>query len=68
MLSYLKTHQPRTLVLWGEHDKFFSKAGGEAYQKDLEEVEIHFFDGGHFMLEEYPKESVKLISNFLNKN
>jgi len=41
--TYLRTHQPQTLVLWGENDKYFSKAGGEAYRKDLKDVEIHFF-------------------------
>lgn len=65
--DYLQTYQPKTLVLWGEHDKYFSKAGGAAYQKDLKEVEIHFFDAGHFMLEEFPYESIELIRTFLNK-
>ncbi len=65
--SYLKEYQPKTLVLWGENDKYFSKAGGEAYKKDLQDVEIHFFDAGHFMLEEYPTESLEIINTFLNK-
>lgn len=66
--SYLKTQQPRTLVIWGENDKFFSKPGGEAFSKDLEKVETHFFDGGHFMLEEYPEEATVLIKEFLQTN
>lgn len=66
--EYLKKYQPKTLVLWGEHDKYFSKAGGLAYQKDLKEVDIHFFDAGHFVLEEFPIESIALITTFLNKN
>ncbi len=65
--AYLKKFQPRTLVLWGEHDKFFSKSGGSAYGKDLNNVEIHFFNGGHFMMEEYPEEATSIISAFLNK-
>lgn len=65
---YLNTHQPKTLVLWGENDKYFSKAGGEAYRKDLKEVEIHFFDAGHFMLEEFPNQSIELIRTYLSKN
>jgi len=63
--TYLKDKQPKTLVLWGVNDKFFSKPGGEAYGKDLKDVEIHFFDGGHFMLEEYPEESIALIKDFI---
>lgn len=66
--SYFKVHQPPTLILWGEHDKFFSKSGGEAYSNDLRDVEIHFFDGGHFMLEEYPSEASSLIEEFLNQH
>jgi len=65
--NFLRTNQPKTLVLWGEHDKFFSKPGGEAYRKDLKEVDIHFFDGGHFILEEFPQESIALIKKFLSK-
>jgi len=65
--NYLKTHQPPTLVVWGANDKFFSKPGGEAYAKDLNDVELHFFDGGHFMLEEYSYEVAQLIKKFISK-
>lgn len=65
--NYLRTHQPPTLVVWGTNDKFFSKPGGEAYGKDLKNVEIHFFDGGHFMLEEYSPEVAQLIKKFISK-
>ena len=65
--NYLRTHQPPTLVVWGANDKFFSKPGGEAYAKDLKDVEIHFFDGGHFMLEEYSLEVAGLIKKFISK-
>lgn len=66
--SYLRTNQPKTLILWGKNDKYFSKTGGEAYQKDLKNVETHFFDAGHFMLEEFPNESIELIRTFLSKS
>lgn len=65
--DYLKTHQPPTLVVWGANDKFFSKPGGEAFAKDLKDVDIHFFDGGHFMLEEYANEVSVLIKKFISK-
>ncbi len=64
--AFLRTQQPKTLVIWGEHDKFFSKEGAQAYAKDLDEVDIHIFDGGHFMLEEYYEEAVGLIKSFIN--
>ena len=65
--NYMKTKQPKTLVVWGENDKFFSKAGGEAYNKDLKNIETHFFEGNHFMLDEYSQEVAELITNFINK-
>ncbi len=65
--NYLRTHQPSTLVVWGENDKFFNRAGGEAYREDLKEVEVHFFNGGHFMLEEYYEDVSELIRTFLSK-
>jgi len=63
--NYLRTHQPPTLIVWGTNDKFFNKQGGQAYTKDLNDVEIHFFDGGHFMLEEYSTEVAQLIKEFI---
>ena len=65
--NYLRLHQPRTLVVWGANDKFFSKPGGEAYAKDLKDVDIHLFDSGHFMLEEYAEEVSVLIRKFISK-
>ncbi|WP_346883310.1 alpha/beta hydrolase [uncultured Algibacter sp.] len=63
--NYFKTHQPKTLVVWGENDKFFSKAGGEAYSKDLNNIETYFFNGGHFLLEEYTTEVAEKIKQFI---
>lgn len=66
--NYLKTQQPKTLVLWGENDKFFSKAGGDAYRNDLKDVEIHFYDTGHFLLEEFLSDATNRIRIFLEQN
>ncbi|WP_299434820.1 alpha/beta hydrolase [uncultured Aquimarina sp.] len=65
--NYLRTYQPPTLVVWGTNDKFFNKHGGEAYAKDLKDVQLHFFDGGHFMLEEYNADVALLIKKFISK-
>ncbi|WP_282081212.1 alpha/beta fold hydrolase [Aquimarina algiphila] len=65
--EYFKMHQPPTLVVWGKNDKFFSKAGGKAFNKDLKNIESHFFNGGHFMLEEYAIEVGDLIDHFIKK-
>lgn len=65
--NYFKAHQPVALVVWGENDPFFSKTGAEAFSKDLAHIEYHFFDSGHFMLEEYAPEVAELIHSFIQK-
>ena len=66
--SYFKKMQPPTLILWGRNDKIFITPGAEAYKRDLKNIEVHMFNGGHFMLEEYHQEAAKLIDSFLTKN
>jgi pimeloyl-ACP methyl ester carboxylesterase/ketosteroid isomerase-like protein len=51
--DYLRTHQPRTLVVWGKHDPFFLEAGARAFRRDVNDAEIVLLDGGHFVLEEH---------------
>lgn len=65
--QYFKTQQPPTLIVWGLKDPFFSKAGAEAYSQDLQEIETHFFDSGHFMLEEHAPKVAELSHNFIQK-
>lgn len=64
--NYFRTYQPKTLIVWGENDKFFSKPGGEAYSKDLTNIETYFFNSGHFALEEYVLDISKKIKHFIN--
>jgi pimeloyl-ACP methyl ester carboxylesterase len=63
--AYLREHRPPMLVLWGVNDPFFTVAGANAYKRDVPEAELHFFGGGHFMLEEYSSEVAALIKRFL---
>ncbi|MBS0026401.1 alpha/beta fold hydrolase [Chitinophaga sp. 22321] len=65
--QYLRTQQPPLLVVWGKNDKIFTWPGAEAYKRDVENAEIHLFDGAHFMLEEYHKEVALLIHDFLER-
>lgn len=64
--SFFKTHQPPALIVWGRNDQFFPKAGAFAYQQDLDNVELHLLDSGHFPLEEYADVTALLIRRFLN--
>jgi len=50
--AFLRKHQPRTLIFWGQNDIFFTPEGGEAYLVDLPRAEIHRLDSGHFAVED----------------
>lgn len=45
-------HQPRTLIVWGRNDPFFTPAGAEAFLTDLPEARLVWLDAGHFVLDE----------------
>ena len=66
--QYLHKHQPPTLITWGKNDKIFTGAGALAYKRDLKNIEVHLFEGGHFLLEEYHQDIARLIDTFLQKN
>ena len=63
----LRKHQPPALIVWGDRDKFFITAGGEAYKKELPDAEFHALDAGHFSLEEKPVEIAKLVVEFMSR-
>jgi pimeloyl-ACP methyl ester carboxylesterase len=63
--QYLRLHKPPVLITWGKNDKIFPGAGALAYKKDLPKAEVHLFEGGHFLLEEYAHEVAGLIHSFL---
>ena len=50
--DYLRTHQPKTLVVWGKGDPFFGVDGAQAFKRDVPQAQIHLLDTGHFALEE----------------
>ncbi len=65
--QYLRNHQPPTLIVWGEHDEIFPAAGAEPYKRDLENLEYHLIDTGHFALETHGQEIADLMRDFLNR-
>ena len=65
--TYFKTHQPPTLIVWGIHDKFFSKNGADAYKQHLTNATIQYYDGGHFMIEQYAQEVAIAITDFIKQ-
>lgn len=67
--EYFRQYQPPTLVVWGKNDPYFTVDGVEnGYKKDLKNIEINYFDGGHFALEEYTIEIAAKIQSFLGRN
>jgi len=63
--SYFRSHRPPLLAVWGKNDPFFLLPGAEAFRRDLPDVEIHFFDTGHFALETHHAEIADVIRDFL---
>lgn len=63
--AWLRQHKPPTLVVWGRNDPFFVEAGARAILRDVPDAQLHFFDTGHFALEECLPEIAPLIADFL---
>ena len=66
--AYLRAKQPPTLLVWGKHDYIFPEAGAHPYKRDLENLEFHLLETGHFALEEDGRLIAELMRTFLAKN
>jgi pimeloyl-ACP methyl ester carboxylesterase len=62
--EYFRQHQPRTLIVWGRNDPFFTVPGAQAFLRDLPEAELHLLEAGHFALEELHEEIAANIIRF----
>ena len=65
--SYLREHQPPTLIVWGPQDGYMPEESARAYLRDLPDAELHLLDGGHWLLETHLDEVVPLIREFLER-
>jgi pimeloyl-ACP methyl ester carboxylesterase len=61
-----REHQPPTLIVWGANDYIFPETGAHQYQRDLNNVEIHILNTGHFVLEEDLDFVAKQMREFVN--
>jgi pimeloyl-ACP methyl ester carboxylesterase len=50
--EFLRRHQPKAIIFWGQNDFFFTPDGGEAYLRDLPDAEMHRLASGHFAVED----------------
>lgn len=66
--KYFRDYQPPTLIVWGKNDYIFPAEGSYPYKKDLNNLEFHLLDTGHFALEEKGDEIANYILKFLEKN
>jgi len=66
--AYFRKYQPPTLIVWGKNDHIFPAEGAYPYKKDLNNIEFHLLDTGHFALEEDVKVIGTYISDFLARN
>ncbi len=65
--AYFRMHQPPTLIVWGKNDIIFPAAGAMPYLRDLQDVEYHLLDTGHFALEEDGARIAALMRDFLER-
>ena len=50
--EFFRNKQPKTLIVWGKNDPFFTVEGAQAYLQDIPKAELHLLDTGHFALED----------------
>ena len=50
--QFFRAKQPKTLIVWGKNDPFFTVDGAQAYLRDIPQAQLHLLDTGHFALED----------------
>jgi pimeloyl-ACP methyl ester carboxylesterase len=63
--EYFRQYQPPTLIVWGKNDFIFPAEGAHPYRQDLNNVEFHLLDTGHFALEEEGEAIANHIHHFI---
>jgi pimeloyl-ACP methyl ester carboxylesterase len=64
--SWLRANVYPALLLWGEFDQYLSPEAAHEYRRDLEKLELHFFDGGHWLIESHTREVNAAVREFLS--
>jgi pimeloyl-ACP methyl ester carboxylesterase len=63
--EWMKTTQPKLLVVWGKHDLSFDPGEPERYRTDVPTAEVHVLDAGHFALDTKANEIADLVRQFM---
>lgn len=66
--EYFRKYQPPTLLVWGKGDYIFPEEGAHPYKRDLNNIEFHILNTGHFALEEDLEFISAHIRDFVQKN
>ena len=64
--DFFRNRQPKTLIVWGQNDPFFTVDGAKAYLRDILRAELHLLDTGHFALEDSSEFIAEKIVSFLS--
>ena len=63
--AWMRTKQPRLLVLWGKHDLSFDPGEPERYRNDVPDAEVYVLDAGHFALDTKADAIANLMRRFV---
>jgi pimeloyl-ACP methyl ester carboxylesterase len=63
--AWMRTTQPRLLVIWGKYDLSFDPSEPEAYRRDVPGAFVHVLDAGHFALDTAADEIAALVRGFV---
>jgi pimeloyl-ACP methyl ester carboxylesterase len=59
--TFLRNQAPKTLIVWGRNDSLFAPAAPELVKQAVPTADLRYFDGGHFVLDEYASEVAAAI-------
>jgi pimeloyl-ACP methyl ester carboxylesterase len=63
--GFLKAEQPKTLIVWGQNDSVFVPTAAEEIKSDVPNAKLYYYDGGHFVLDEFSNEiATNIIRTF----
>ena len=65
--ALFREHQPPALIVWGKGDYIFPPSGAHPYERDLNTVEKHILDTGHFALETHLEFIADRIDSFMQR-
>jgi pimeloyl-ACP methyl ester carboxylesterase len=66
--GFFRSKQPKTLIVWGKNDPFFTVEGAQAYLRDIPKAELHLLDTGHFALEDSCDLIAQRIKEFFSQS